>query len=255
MQRQYHIQFPQENTEHLKQNEAFFFLRTDDGEVRKIFFHDYQAIYNIPGLYEQLYYERLHCRSPEVVTELLHTVVQESREHFTELRVMDVGAGNGMMGEMLHRQGISRLIGIDILPEAFNALERDRPGLYDAYYIVDCCNLTQEEVHTLTSWACNCMTVVSAVGFDDIPPKAFIEAFNLLTSQGWIAFNIKETFLNEKDNSGFSTIVRKLLFSEYLEVHHFMRYRHRLSIEGQPLYYFAVVARKQSDVPLTFFTA
>jgi len=55
----------------------------------------------------------------------------------TELRVLDLGAGNGMFGEQLHAVGVARVIGIDICEEAYIACERDRPGIYDAYYVHD----------------------------------------------------------------------------------------------------------------------
>ncbi len=39
-------------------------------------------------------------------------------------------------------------------------------------------------------------------------------------------------------------MVRELVFSDYMQLHHMERYRHRLAIDGKPLYYYAVVARK-----------
>ena len=77
---------------------------------------------------------------------------------------------------------------------------------------------------------------------------AFIEAFNIIKAQGWVAFNIKESFLDSSDETGFSTMIRDLIFSEFLDIYYIERYRHRLSIEGEPLYYYAVVGRKNSDV-------
>ncbi|GAH76314.1 unnamed protein product, partial [marine sediment metagenome] len=84
---------------------------------------------------------------------------------------------------------------------------------------------------------------------------AFMEAFNILQSKGWIAFNIKETFLDKSDESGFSVAIRELIFSEYLDVYYLERYQHRLSIEGQPLYYFAIAGRKNADVTQDFLTS
>jgi len=63
------------------------------------------------------------------------------------------------------------------------------------------------------------------------------------------AFNIKDTFLDPSDTTGFSVLVRELLFSESIEVHHIERYWHRLSMEGNPLAYFALVLRKKADLP------
>ena len=96
------------------------------------------------------------------------------------------------------------------------------------------------------------MVTVAALGFGDIPTKAFIEAFNIIKTRGWIAFNIKETFFDASDESGFSKLIRELIFSKYLDIYHIERYRHRLSIEGEPLYYFAIAGRKNADVPTEF---
>lgn len=40
-----------------------------------------------------------------------------------------------------------------------------------------------------------------------------------------------------------------LLLSDALKVHHLERYRHRISIDGRSLFYYALVGRKESDIP------
>lgn len=229
------------------QDEAYFYL-LGPGEPRKIRFHDYNEIYQIPGLYEQIYYDRLKCTSPTFVATILETTIKHSSGNFTELRVLDLGAGNGMVGEELKNRGVSRLVGIDIVPSAYDALIRDRPGIYDAYHIQDFTALDQETRSEIISWGCNCMVTVSALGFGDIPVKAFIEAFNIINKEGWVAFNIKETFFDKTDTSGFSRMTRELIFSNYFDVYHIERYRHRFSIDGEPLFYFAIAGKKNADV-------
>ncbi len=251
--KRHRIQFPKPDIHELGQDEVYFYLITPGGERIKIRFHDYAKIYEIPGLYEQVLCDRLKCNSPVKVAEKLKSAIEQSNENFTELRVFDLGAGNGLMGEALNKYGVSRLIGVDIIPEAKIATERDRPHLYDAYYVADLCDLTDDEKEELTSWSLNCLTVVGALGFGDIPPQAFMEAFNIIQSEGWVAFNIKETFLNECDDSGFSRLIRELIFSKYLDLYNLERYQHRLSMEGEPLYYFAIAARKNADIPIEFF--
>ncbi len=248
----YRIQFPQTEAHQLAQDEVYFYLLHAEGEKTKIRFHDYDRIYRQPGLYEQVFYDRLKCNSPVKVAEILKSAVDQTMEPFTGLRVLDLGAGNGLMGEALKDYGVSRLLGVDIIPEARVAAERDRPHLYDAYYVTDFCRLGEDEREEFTSWGLNCLTTVAALGFGDIPPKAFMEAFNLIHPQGWVAFNIKESFLDERDTSGFSTMIRELIFSRYLDIYHLERYRHRLSVEGEPLYYYAIAARKSSDIPVSF---
>jgi len=157
-----------------------------------------------------------------------------------------------MVGEELKKQGVSRLIGVDIIPEAQAAAERDRPGVYDAYYVKDFCSLDDSDRDELNLWSFDCLISVAALGFGDIPATAFLEAFNMVSKDGFVAFNIKETFLDRSDDSGFSQLVRELIFSEYLDLYHLQRYRHRFSIEGNPLYYFALGGRKIANVPQSF---
>jgi len=251
MQKRYRIQFPKAESSHLNQDESYFYLQGSSGQ-RKIRFHDYNEIYQMPGLYEQLFYERLKCSSPAKVTSILEAAVKQSQDNFSELRVLDLGAGNGMMGEELKKHGVSRLIGIDIIPEAYDATIRDRPGIYDAYYVEDFTKLDADKKEEIVSWQCDCMVTVAALGFGDIPVNAFIEAFNLIKSEGWVGFNIKDSFFDTTDNSGFSKMIRELTFSKHLDVYYIERYRHRLSIDGEPLYYFAIAGRKRSDVSADF---
>ncbi|MDH3327575.1 MAG: methyltransferase domain-containing protein [Gammaproteobacteria bacterium] len=249
--KRHRIQFPMAELSNHNQDEAYFFLQGSGGK-RKIRFHDYDEIFQIEGLYEQIFYDRLKCTSPTKVSSILEAAVKQSQGNFSELRVLDLGAGNGMMGDELKKQGVSRLIGVDIIPEAYDATVRDRPGVYDAYYVEDFTKLTVDKKEEIESWQCDCMVTVAALGFGDIPAKAFIEAFNILKSEAWVAFNIKKTFFENTDDSGFSKMIRGLIFSKYLDVYYIERYKHRLSIEGEPLYYFAIAARKKSDVPEEF---
>ncbi|KFI24015.1 class I SAM-dependent DNA methyltransferase [Nitrosococcus oceani] len=251
MRKRYRIQFPKAKLSSCKQDEAYFYLQEENGK-RKIRFHDYSEIYQKQDLYEQIFYERLQCSSPSKVSSILEAAVKQSQDNFSELRILDLGAGNGMMGDELKKHGVSRLIGIDIVPEAYEATIRDRPGIYDAYYVEDFTRLDNDKKEEIKTWNCDCMVTVSALGFSDIPAKVFIEAFNIIKNEGWLAFNIKETFFNISDESGFSKMIRELIFSKYIDIYCIERYRHRFSIDGEPLYYFAVAGRKNLDIPSNF---
>lgn len=249
------IQFPPHDTQTLDQDEAYFFLIHDDGETERIRFHDYDVIYGHPGLYEQIFYDRLKCQSPAKVAAILREAVQRTGGEPTTLRVLDLGAGNGIMGEELRRMGVSRLVGVDIIQEAADAYVRDRPGLYDEYLVRDLRKIDDETKDELESWSLDCLTTVAALGFGDIPPEAFVNAFNLVQPGGWVAFNIKDTFLDQAETTEFSRTVRELVFTDYLEIHHLERYRHRLSINGEAINYYAIAGQKTADVPESLFGA
>ncbi len=104
----------------------------------------------------------MKCQSPSKVSEILKHSLSQSEYNLSELRVLALGAGNGMMGETLKKQGFSRLIGVDIIDEAQQATERDRPGIYDAYYVADFCNLNEDLHDEIASWMPDCLTTVAA---------------------------------------------------------------------------------------------
>jgi len=145
------------------------------------------------------------------------------------------------MGEVLNTYGVARLIGADIIPEAKQASYRDRPDVYDEYYVADFTNLDENTTNELEDWSLNCLATVAALGFGDIPAEAFLNALHFVEEDGWVAFNIRDSFLEESDKSGFSRMIRHLIWSEYLDLFHLEKYRHRLSMEGIPLYYLSLI--------------
>jgi predicted TPR repeat methyltransferase len=223
-------------------------IETPEGR-RRIRFHDYDEIFAIPGLYEQLFYDVLECRSPQTVCALRDDKLHEAGADAGELTVFDVGAGNGMVGEELARLGAGSIVGVDIIEEAAVATRRDRPHVYDDYFVLDLTRIPDGARDRLEQKAFNCLTSVAALGFGDIPPRAFAEAHNLVADGGWIAFTIKEDFLGADDGTGFSRLVERMLDAGTLELRGRRRYRHRLSTAGDPLHYVAMVAQKRADVP------
>ncbi len=221
-----------------------------DGERRRIRLHDYAAIYAVPGLYERLFADELDCDSPRVVTDLLGAELRASRAKSGDLTALDFGAGNGMVGELLRELGIGDIVGVDLLPEARDAAHRDRPGLYADYFALDFTQLQRNERRDLMRYDFDLMTCVAALGFGDIPPLAFGEAFNLVGSPGWIAFNIRDRFFEANDQSGFKGLIARMFREGILEERTRDLYTHRVSVAGEDLEYFAVVAKKHDDVPL-----
>jgi predicted TPR repeat methyltransferase len=221
---------------------------TLDGERRRIRFHDYHEIYEIPGLYEQLFYEELECDSPRTLRNLLEGALERC-EPPEDLRALDLGAGNGMMGEQLKELGADEVVGVDLLEEAAAAAERDRPGVYDDYIVADFTDLDDETAGDLAARRFNCLTTVAALGFGDIPPAVFAQACELIEPRGWVVFNIKDDFLGDDDETGFSHLIRRSFEESALELEAQRRYRHRLSVDGRPLHYMGFVARKRGELP------
>ena len=221
-----------------------------DGEVRRIRFHDYAEVFAIPGLYERLFHEKLECDSPRTVCSLLDSALRDGGFDAEDLRVVDLGAGNGLVGEQVGELGASTIVGIDIIEEAAAAAERDRPGVYADYRVLDLTDVSDDDLCELRRHDFNCLTTVAALGFGDIPPKAFTTAYDLVAADGWVAFNIKEDFVDADDSSGFAGLIRGGLDNGGLELMAEHRYQHRLATDGEPIHYVAMIARKRGDLPL-----
>jgi trans-aconitate methyltransferase len=240
------IHLPQADGAALPQDKEYFEIE-EDGRRRRIRFHDYAEIYAIPGLYERIFADTLCCKSPQVVVDLLYDTLVDEHQDPEELRVVDLGAGNGMVGEELARIGARSIVGLDELEEAKEAAERDRPGIYDAYHALDVTIPEPSVQHELEQTAFNCLTCVAALGFGDMPPQAFRAAWDLIEPEGWAAFNIRDQFLANSDRSGFAALLEDMTATGELVEHARLRYPHRLDLSGEPLHYIAVVAQKAAE--------
>lgn len=230
----------------LEQDEEWFEVQ-QDGEWRRLRIHDYDRVYDIPGLYEAVVYRTLKCVSPTVVVSALRDAVVQDGGSTEGLRVLDFGAGNGMVGVELRQIGVGTVIGSDIIPEAKAAAARERHYAYDDYVVADFTALTPEQEAQLRAERLNCLVIVAALGFGDIPAEAFLTALDLIESPGWVAFNIKEDFLETTDTTGFAGLLQRLAAEGVLQRESFKRYQHRISISGKPLYYGVMVARKLKE--------
>ena len=91
----------------MDQDEEYLTLVTDC-ETRRLRLHDYAKIYKVPGLYEEVVYNRLKCDSPRLVCSLLEEEIEASADRNGGLRALDFGAGNGIVGDSLDVRQVRR---------------------------------------------------------------------------------------------------------------------------------------------------
>ena len=109
------------------------------------------------------------------------------------LNVLDVAAGNGIVGAELRKQlaekpGIGRLIGTDLLESARSAALRDRPNVYDDYVAAD---LTHPQNSGLPS-SSDVVVICAALGpgDGDLPLEAVDGAIPLLREGGLLTLTV-----------------------------------------------------------------
>ncbi|MCD2193254.1 methyltransferase domain-containing protein [Actinomycetospora endophytica] len=230
------------------QDDEWCVVQQPDGAWSEFRFHDYDRIFDVPGLYEKIFYDVLGCDSPRFMVGLLADALADARIEAADVRVLDLGAGNGIMAEELAAVGVAHNVGVDILPEARTAAERDRPGLYTDYLVTDLTALDAEGSRRLAGHELNALTVVAALGFGDIPPEAFRTAYDHVAEGGWVVLTIKDAFLAADDTSGFARMIADGMASGTLEVVRRERFRHRLATDATPLVYEGIVARKRGPL-------
>jgi hypothetical protein len=202
-----------------------------DGRAEQLRLHDYERLYSLPGVYEQIVQERLGCASPAKIASLLAAAVDAAGWPRGDVRVIDVAAGNGISGEALAAQGLAPVLGTDIVPAARAAALRDRPGLYDDYLTLDLLALTAEEHSRLRSLRANALTCVAPVGdgASQVPTAAFLAAVSVLGDDALVAYMHDPS--GGVDDVVCAELWRERLGAEATELAR-ERYRHRLTVNG-----------------------
>jgi len=239
----FQIRLP-DNAGNLSINEEYFFL-TQNGQERRLRLHDYDEVYSIPGLYEYIAIEILKYRSPEIMSSLLVEKVTETGLPIDKLKILELGAGSGLFGKALAKLGITSIVGIDIVPEAAVAANRECPGVYQDYIVEDLTQLSESTKNRIKEQQLNCLVCCSALSSDHIPVAAFNEALNLLQEGGWVMFNIAQTsYENQNNPPEFIRFYRHAIAEGTLKLHDTHVYNHRSFFNGQTLKYVAILTQK-----------
>ncbi len=221
------------------------------GEWKRLRFHSYDEFFARAGLYEYVFYELLKCVSPKRVSTMLMQCLQESAGSPGTHRVLDLGAGNGMLGEELRGRGFGEILGVDLLPAAKAATERDRPRIYSDYLVGDLVAFEADARKRIETFAPTILCCVAALGFGDIPARAWFNAMSTIPNGGLLAFNIRADFLDTRYAFGFSELIRRMTGSNVIRIEAMQRYKHRVATNGEPLWYTAIIATKLEEVPAT----
>jgi hypothetical protein len=215
----------------------------DDGRTEELRLHDYERVYALPGLYEEVVQRMLDCRSPEEIASMLAAATDGLGWERSQVRVLDIGAGNGISGAALAALGMRPVMATDLEPAAREAALRDRPDVYDAYLITDLVALSPSQGRTIAALAANALACVAPVGDgpQHIPSAALITAASLLAPDAVIAYM--------RDATDQPDLVTERMWLQGLEgVTRAQeltrrRYRHRYTVNRQALQMEGVVWR------------
>lgn len=207
------------------------------GDDDIVHLHDYARIYATPGLYEHVVQKRLQCRSPQVVADgFLRTIARLGLEA-SSMTVLDVGAGTGLVGELLRCGGVGRVVGLDALPAGRTACIRDRPGVYAGYLVGDLASRDSELCTALDEYALEGLVSAGAFGGTHAPPAALVSALAILPAGAPVALTIDERWIEGSHPDGFGFALERLVDRGDLKVMERTRFRHRITTTGEPIFY------------------
>jgi hypothetical protein len=220
-----------------------------DGRTEQLRLHEYDRLYALPGVYEQIVTDRLGCRSPWVIAGMLSGAADRLGWARPHLRVLDLAAGNGVSGEALAAEGLTAALGTDIEPAAREAALRDRPGLYDEYLTLDLLALTDGQRAAIERARADALCCVAPVGDagGQLPAAALAAAVRLLAPDALIAY-----MHDPQSGAGYDDVAREWtgalgsgVRAEELERR---RYVHRRTVNGAPYEMDGVVWRTARPV-------
>lgn len=213
------------------------------GEREEIALHDYARVYDVPGLYEAVVQEALHCRSPQVTADRAAIAVADLGLRPDQIRVLDIGAGNGVVGGHLADRGFEHVFGTDLLPEAERAARRDRADVYERYLAGDLTDPADPLHGEIASWRPSLITCAGALGGGHMSALALARTFDALVDPAIVVLTVAEARLEEADEDGFGALLSDGLADGSLRELHRERFRHRFSMAGDPVHYFALTLR------------
>jgi hypothetical protein len=225
------------------QTEESLVVRHGDGTVDRFRLHEYERVYAVPGLYEEVVQRRLQSASATILAERLVACAAEAGVRPAELAVFDLGAGNGVSGDELRAHGVGRLVASDGIGEARAAALRDRPGLYAEYLVGDTDDLPQVGA-LIDEHGLNALVAAGALGLGHITADSFHRLWSRFPAGAWFSVSLHEDLAAPGGSD----------FGDYLEGFEQREdggeilvrepFRHRLTMAGEPITYVAIVAHK-----------
>jgi hypothetical protein len=226
------------------QTEESLVLRYADGTTDSFRLHEYDRLYAVPGLYEEVVQRRLQSASATILAQRLVACAARAGTPAEELAVFDLGAGNGVSGEELRAHGVGgTLVASDASPAARDAARRDRPGLYAEYLVGDTDDLPQVP-ELIRDHGLNALVTAGALGLGHISAESFHRLWSAFPAGAWFSVSLHED-LAEPGASDFGDYLAGFeARADGGEILVREPFRHRLTMAGEPITYVALVARK-----------
>jgi SAM-dependent methyltransferase len=234
------VAFPTVFLEPAEQDKESFVLN-HNGHSREIRVQDYDSIFSVPDLYEEVIHKKLECNSPSIIASFLNSYFSRQQRDPHSANVLELGAGNGIVAEALRHYGFRRFYGIDRSLVAAAAAQRDRPGLYQSYAVANLGHPVGEKLESLSNFSPSLLLAVSCLGFSDAGVTNFLSGLTYIKG-GIFMVTLRDRFLDE-EGSDFRKMFEILREEGYVQMEEPVKFVHRKSTDGRPIYYYALMGR------------
>ena len=207
------------------------------GVEEVIALHDYRRLYHTPGLYEHIVQELLGCTSPRLVADGLFRAIEQQGLAPADVTLLDLGAGTGLVGELVAQRGVTDVIGLDSLEDARQACLRDRPAAYRDYLVGDLADPDGWLIDELAKLKPTAMTGAGAFGGKHAAADTLQTALELLPAGAPVAFTIAEQWTQTDGPGAFRTPLEHLIDAGTLRLIERTSFKHRVSTTGEPILY------------------
>jgi hypothetical protein len=225
-----------------EQHEEMMLVTLETGEREQIRLHDYARVYDVPGLYEEVVQRRLQCASPvTLATGVVQAALQRGIRP-AGLSVLDLGAGNGILGEELQARGVQTILGTDNVEAARRAALRDRPNVYAEYFITGS-GKEHQLLESIPRHGLNSLVAAGALGPGHIPVDSLHGLWARFPRQSFLGVTVAD-WGDDPASSDVPAFVDRLRHGEEPHFVTEQRFRHRFTMAGEPVYYRMVVAQK-----------
>ena len=211
------------------------------GDEVIVHLHDYSRLYETAGLYEQIVQELLGCCSPEVAASGLSHAIDALGIERDHLRLLDLGAGTGLVGALVRDLGVGVVIGVDALPAARAACLRDRPGTYCDYLVGDLADPAPDLIARIQRLRPGGLIAAGSLGGTHAPASALLCALDMLPIGSPVVFTVDERWTRIDGDGGFRSAIAELVGSCRLVILERSRFQHRVTTTGAPVYYELIV--------------
>jgi hypothetical protein len=219
-------------------------VRWEDGREQTMRLHEYERVYPIPGLYEEVVQRRLQCASPRRLADAVVAACVAAGEDPAGLRVFDLGAGNGVVGEELAGRGVDVLVGSDNIAQAREAARRDRPSLYRDYLVGELRDWDTLE-RLVRDGELNLLAAAGALGRGHVPVDDFRRLWGLFAPGAWLAITVARELAQPGDGDIGDWLADMAADGGDTKIISREPFRHRLTMAGEPITYEVVVGRRR----------